>query len=42
MDDQKGGIIAFITNNAYLSAKQDDGFRACVAEEFDYAYFGIF
>ena len=39
MDDQKGGIIAFITNNAYLSAKQDDGFRACVAEEFDYAYF---
>ncbi len=39
MDSQKGGIIAFITNNAYLSAKQDDGFRACVAEEFDYAYF---
>jgi predicted helicase len=39
IDEKKGGIIAFITNNAYLDAKQDDGFRACVREEFDYAYF---
>ncbi len=39
MDEQKGGIVAFITNNAYLDAKQDDGFRASVREEFDYAYF---
>ena len=39
MDEEKGGIIAFITNNSYLDSKQDDGFRACIAEEFDYGYF---
>lgn len=32
------GMIAFITNNAYLDAAQDDGFRKCVRREFDYIY----
>lgn len=32
------GMIAFITNNAYLDAAQDDGFRKCVQREFDYIY----
>ena len=32
------GMISFITNNSYLDAKQDDGFRKCVQEEFDYIY----
>lgn len=32
------GIIAFITNNAYLDSKQDDGFRKTVQKEFDYIY----
>lgn len=32
------GIIAFITNNAYLDSRQDDGFRKTVQKEFDYIY----
>ena len=32
------GIIAFITNRAYLDARQDDGFRKMVREEFNAAY----
>ena len=32
------GIIAFITNNAYLDSRQDDGFRRSVQKEFDYIY----
>ena len=32
------GIIAFITNNAYLDSRQDDGFRKSVQKEFDYIY----
>ena len=29
------GIIAFVTNRAFLDAKQDDGFREIVAQEFN-------
>ena len=29
------GIIAFISNSAFLNARQDDGFRQIVSEEFD-------
>ena len=29
------GIIAFITNNSFIDAKQFDGMRQCLAEEFD-------
>ena len=29
------GIIGFVTNRAYLDARQDDGFRKVVAEEFN-------
>ena len=32
------GMVSFITNNSYLDAKQDDGFRKCVQEEFDYIF----
>ena len=32
------GIIAFITNRAYLDARQDDGFRKVVAAEFNDIY----
>ena len=32
------GIIAFITNRAYLEARQDDGFRKVVGEEFTDLY----
>ena len=29
------GIVAFVSNNAFLNARQDDGFRKVVAEEFN-------
>ena len=32
------GIIAFITNRAYIDARQDDGFRKVAAEEFTDIY----
>ena len=32
------GIIAFITNNSFIDAKQFDGLRQCLAEEFDALY----
>ncbi len=32
------GVIAFITNRAYLDARQDDGFRQIVAKEFTDIY----
>ena len=32
------GIIAFITNRAYIDARQDDGFRRVAAEEFSDIY----
>ena len=32
------GIIAFITNNSFIDAKQFDGLRQCLAEEFDNLY----
>ncbi len=36
LDDD--GIVAFITNRAYLEARQDDGFRRWTADEFTDAY----
>ena len=36
LDDD--GIIAFITNRAYLDARQDDGFRQVVGKEFSNLY----
>ncbi|MDX2073947.1 MAG: type ISP restriction/modification enzyme [Alphaproteobacteria bacterium] len=35
---QGDGIVAFITNNAFLEAKQDDGFRKIAAQEFSDIY----
>ncbi|PKN75440.1 MAG: DNA methyltransferase [Candidatus Cloacimonetes bacterium HGW-Cloacimonetes-2] len=34
----ENGIIAFITNRNYIDAREADGFRKCVQDEFDYAY----
>ena len=36
LDDD--GIVAFVTNRAYLDARQDDGFRKVVADEFADVY----
>ena len=36
LDDD--GIVAFITNRAYLDARQDDGFRKIAAREFSEIY----
>ncbi len=32
------GIVAFVTNNSFINAKTFDGFRKCVAEEFNEIY----
>lgn len=34
----ENGVLAFITNRAYLDSGQDDGFRKVVSEEFDEIY----
>ena len=36
LDDD--GIVAFVTNRAYIDARQDDGFRKIVSEEFTDVY----
>ncbi len=36
LDDD--GIVGFITNRAYLEARQDDGFRRLTADEFTHVY----
>ncbi len=33
------GVLCFITNSSFLDSKAFDGFRKCIQEEFDYAYF---
>ena len=37
--DHNGGIIAFISNNSFLGSHTFDGFRKCIQNEFDFAYF---
>lgn len=32
------GLIAFITNRSFIDSQTFDGFRKCLAEEFDYIY----
>ena len=32
------GIISFITNRSFIDSKTFDGFRKCLAEEFDFIY----
>jgi predicted helicase len=34
----KNGIIAFITNRSFIDSRTFDGFRKCIAEEFNYCY----
>ena len=38
LDSEKGGIVAFVTNNSFINARGFDGFRKCVFEDFDYIY----
>lgn len=33
------GVVAFVTNNSFLDGKSADGFRKCLAEDFNYLYF---
>ena len=35
---QDNGIISFIVNRSFIDKKQDDGFRACIEQEFDFCY----
>ena len=35
---KRKGMVVFVTNNSFLDAKSDDGFRRSVFEEFDYIY----
>lgn len=35
---ETNGIVAFITNNAYINKKTYDGFRKTISSEFQYAY----
>ncbi len=35
---QEQGIISFVTNNSFIESKTFDGFRKCVAREFDFIY----
>ncbi len=32
------GVISFIVNRSFVDKKQDDGFRRCVEQEFDFCY----
>ena len=38
LDPKKGGIVAFITNNSFLTARGFDGFRQWIYQDFDYLY----
>ena len=35
---KENGMVVFVSNNSFLDAKSDDGFRRSVFEEFDYIY----
>jgi len=35
---EEQGIISFVTNNSFIESKTFDGFRKCVAREFDFIY----
>ena len=38
LGDEKGGIIAFVTNRSFIDAINTDGFRSAISGEFDYLY----
>ena len=38
LDEKKGGIVAFVTNNSFIRGKRYDGFRKVVETDFDYIY----
>jgi len=38
IDNEYGGIIAFVTNRSFIDAINTDGFRSVISDEFDYLY----
>ena len=38
LDEDKGGIVAYITNDSYIFKTSFDGFRKSVTDEFNYIY----
>ena len=36
--DKDGGIVAFVSNGAWLDGKSQDGFRKCIGQEFSSIY----
>ncbi|MDR2953068.1 MAG: N-6 DNA methylase, partial [Treponema sp.] len=38
IDNENGGIIAFVTNRSFIDAVNTDGFRSVISDEFDYLY----
>lgn len=38
LNQEKGGIISFITNDSYIYKKSFDGFRKVISEEFNHIY----
>ncbi len=38
IDPKKGGIVAFVTNNSFITARRYDGFRKEAKDNFDYVY----
>ncbi|MCL2139744.1 MAG: N-6 DNA methylase, partial [Treponema sp.] len=38
IDNENGGIIAFVSNRSFIDAINTDGFRSVISREFDYLY----
>ena len=38
LDNENGGVVAFVTNGGFIDSNSFDGFRKTVAEEFDTVY----
>lgn len=38
LDEEKGGIVAYITNDSYIFKRSFDGFRKAITDEFNYIY----
>jgi len=34
----ENGVIGFVVNRSFIDKRQDDGFRKCIRQEFDFAY----
>jgi predicted helicase len=38
LDENEGGVLAFVTNGAWIDGNSQDGFRKCLEKEFDSIY----